>query len=52
MLTAYSLWFHEPAYSVLPITSGEVSKAPPRNVQMSFPVRAAIAVIIPGWLRG
>ena len=34
------------------MTSGVVSKAPALNRQMSFPVRAAIAVIIPGWLRG
>jgi hypothetical protein len=34
------------------MTSGELSKTPARNVQISFPVRAAIAVIIPRWLRG
>jgi len=36
----------------LPTTSGDDSKTPARYRQTIFPVRAAIAVIIPGWLRG
>ncbi len=34
------------------MTSGDVSKTPARKRQTIFPVRAAIAVIMPCWLRG